>query len=129
MRLVATILAFAIAFIGGVGVVAPSHLLAFAQSLVEPTALYAVAAVRVAFGVVLVLAAPGSRMPNTLRVLGFAIIVVGALTPFFGLEHAQILLDWWAGQPPWFMRAWSVLAIAFGGFVAYAVRSRTATAA
>lgn len=129
MRLIATILAFAIAFIGGVGIVAPSNLLAFAQSLVEPTALYAVAAVRVAFGAVLVLAAPGSRMPKTLRVLGVAIIIVGALTPFFGREHAQTLLSWWASQPPWFMRAWSLLGVAFGGFVAYAVRPRPATAA
>ena len=40
MKLIATILAFAIAFIGSVGVVAPSNLLAYAQSIVEPPALY-----------------------------------------------------------------------------------------
>jgi hypothetical protein len=122
-------LAFAIMLIGGVGVVAPSDLPAFAQSLVDPTALYVVAAVRVAFGVVLVFAAHGSRMPKTLRALGVAIIVVGALTPFFGLEHARTLLGWWASRPLWFMRLWPLLAVAFGGFVAYAVRPGTATAA
>jgi hypothetical protein len=129
VRLIATALALAIAAIGAVGVASPSHLLAFAQSLSEPIAIYAVAAVRVAFGVVLVLAAPGSRMPKTLRVIGIVIIIVGALTPFFGLEQAQALLSWWTSQPLWVMRAWSVLAIAFGAFVAYAVRPRIETAA
>jgi hypothetical protein len=59
--------------------------------------------------------------------LGIVIIVIGALTPFFGLEHAHAVLGWWAGQPHWFMRAWSLLAIAFGAFIAYAVRPRAAT--
>ena len=129
VRLIAKVLALAIAFIGAVGVASPSHLLAFAQSLLEPAALYVVAAVRIAFGVVLVLAAPGSRMPKALRLLGVVIIVVGALTPFFGIEHARSMLSWWASQPAWFMRAWSLLAIAFGGFVAYAVSPRIASIA
>jgi hypothetical protein len=122
-------LALAIAILGAVGVASPAHLLALAQPLFQPTALYAVAAVRIAFGVVLILAASGSRMPKTLRVLGIVIVVIGALTPFLGLEHAHAVLGWWTSQPLWFMRAWSLLAVAFGGFIAYAVRPRAEVAA
>lgn len=124
MTLVATILALIIACIGLVGVLSPPLLLDFLRALRSSGALYVVAAVRIVFGVVLVLAAPASRLPRTLRVLGTIIIVAGLVTPLFGLERTRALLEWWTSQPSWAMRAWASVAVAFGVFLVYALRRR-----
>jgi hypothetical protein len=119
--ILAAVLGVAIAVLGVVGIATPSVLLEFGQSLQTPGTLYIVAAVRIMFGVVLILAAPGSRMPRTLRVIGIIIIVAGLLSPLFGLEFAQAMLTWFSNHGPIFMRAWASLAVVFGGFVVYAV--------
>jgi hypothetical protein len=120
-NILAAVLGLAIAVLGVVGIAAPSVLLELGQSLQTPSALYIVAAVRIMFGVVLVWAAPGSRLPGTVHVIGIIIIVAGLLTPLFGLEFAQAMLTWLSSHGPLFMRAWASLAVAFGGFVVYAV--------
>lgn len=122
--LVATALAVALAAIGAIGVVSPALLVELARPLLSPGALYGVAAIRVAFGVVLLLAAPPSRMPRTVRALGVFLIVAGVLTPVLGAERALAILDWWSGQPDWLTRIWSGAAVAFALFVAYAVGRR-----
>lgn len=121
---VATALGVALAAIGAIGTVSPALLVQFARPLLSPGPLYGVAAIRVAFGIVLLLAAPPSRMPRTVRALGVFLIVAGVLTPVLGAERALAILEWWSGQPDSLMRAWSGAAVAFGLFVAYAVRRR-----
>ena len=118
-----------IVVIGLLGIAAPSLLLDFGRSLQTPGALYAVAAVRVAFGVLLFCVAPVSRVPRVLRVLGAAIILAGLFTPFFGVERTQAMLPWWSGQGQVFMRASASVALAFGLFVIYAVASSRRAAA
>jgi hypothetical protein len=118
-----------IAAIGVVGVASPSTLLGFARSLETPGALLVVAAVRVVFGALLWLVSPVSRMPRTLRVIGIVIIVAGLATPFFGVERSQALLNRWTSQGPIFTRAWAVIAVIFGLFIAYVVSSRRRAAA
>jgi hypothetical protein len=115
--------------IGIVGVVVPSLLLEFGRSLLTPTALYIVAALRIGIGVVLVRIAPVSRTPKGLRVLGILIIIAGLLTPFFGVERSRAILDWWSSQGPSFMRVCAGVAVAFGLFIVYAVTSLRRTAA
>jgi hypothetical protein len=102
---------------------APSVLLEFGRSLQTPSALYAVAVVRIAFGALLFWGASASRMPRMLRVIGTVIMVAGLLTPFFGVERAQAMLTWWSSHGQAFMRAWAALAVAFGLFIIYAVAS------
>ncbi len=121
MKLLAAAFALAIMVIGAVGLGSPSLLLALVSPLLAPGALYAVAAVRVLYGALLIAVAPMSRMRRTLRVLGGAIIAAGLLTPLLGVERLAALVAWWAGQPPWFMRAWAALGVAFGAFVLYAL--------
>jgi len=129
MKLLASAMALIIAAVGVLGVASPSLLLALGQALLTPGALYVVAAVRIVFGLVLWFAAVASCMPRILRVLGVIIIVAGVLTPFFGVERSQAVFNWWSGQPSWFMRAWSVVAVTFGCFIIYALRSRNRAAA
>ena len=128
MRLVAMTLGLVVAAIGGAGLVAPSALLDFGQALQTTSALYIVAGVRVVFGAILVSVAPASRTPGTLRVLGAFIIVAGVATPIFGAQRAHALLDAWSSQDPLFTRAWAAAAVAFGGFIVYAVAARRRSA-
>jgi hypothetical protein len=56
--------------LGLLAIVNPDALVALGEYAVTPTGLYVIAAVRIVFGTVLVLAATASRIPRVLRVLG-----------------------------------------------------------
>jgi len=124
LSLVALLVGLFIVAVGMLGVVAPHGLLTAVRSILTPLGLYLVAALRVAIGVVLVLVAPSSRVPKVLRILGVIIFVAGLITPFFGVDRARAMLDWWSAQGAAFMRLWAGLAVAFGAFVVYAVAPR-----
>ena len=113
-------LGFVVAAIGVLGVAAPAAILELGRSLQSPDALYILASVRVGFGAILVWAAPNSRTPRTLSILGALIIIGGLVTPFLGLERSRGVFDWWSAQGSFFMQAWPIVAIGFGLFVAYA---------
>ena len=113
-----------VAAIGILGVAAPSVLLEFGRSMQSAGALYVLAAVRVGFGAILYWAAPNSRTPRTLRILGIFIIIAGLGTPFFGVAPTRALLDWWPTHGSLFTRAWPLAAIGFGLFIAYTNLSR-----
>jgi hypothetical protein len=114
----------AVAGLGLVGLVAPAQLLDLGRSLLTETGLYVVAAVRVAFGLLLLFAARLSRMPRTLRVLGIVIIVAGLTTPLFGVERSIAMFNWLSAQAPALVRVMATFAIAFGTLVVYATLPR-----
>jgi hypothetical protein len=108
--------------VGALGAAAPNTLMAFMESFIRATgALFVIAALRVAMGIVLVRAAAASRTPQALRVLGVIILVSGLITPLVGIARAHAILDWWSAQGAAFTRGWSVFALALGGFIVYAV--------
>lgn len=130
LKIVATIMSLTIASLGVLGVVAPGVLLEFGRSLLAPSAIYWVAAVRVVFGALLILVAAESRMPRTLRVIGVFIVVAGLLTPLIGTEFFSQALTWVSGQPPFFLvRAVAVLPFVAGLFFVYAINSHRRVAA
>ena len=122
-NILAMALGLVVAAIGLLGVVAPSALLELGRSLQSASALYVVAAVRVVFGTILFWAASSSRAPRTLRIFGIFIIIAGVLTPLFGVERSRAVLSWWSAHGSLFTRAWPIVAVAFGLFIAYAVTS------
>ena len=81
MRVAIVLVGIAIACLGIIGVVAPLLLLDLGKSLITETGLYVVAALRVAFGLLLLFGARISRMPQTLRVIGIVIIIAVAPRP------------------------------------------------
>ena len=89
-----------------------------------PTMIYVAAALRVAIGVVLILAAAGSRVPIFLRLLGGFIIVGGALTPFFGARYAYTILDWWKQEGPGLVRVFAIISLLLGVLTLYALTPR-----
>jgi len=90
-----------------------------------PAGLYGIAALRIAIGFVIVLAASASRAPRTLRGLGLIVIIAGVSTPVFGVARAQAVVNWLAHAGPLLMRLDAVVAIAVGGFLLYVFRAPT----
>jgi hypothetical protein len=90
-----------------------------------PTGLYAIAALRIAIGLVFVFAATASRAPRTLRVLGLIVIIAGLSTPWFGVARARAVVNWLASAGPLLMRLDAVVGMALGGFLVCVFRTPT----
>ena len=115
------LVALLIVLIGLTGVFAPNRLTMISQYFMTPVGIYVAAALRIGIGVVLVRAAPSSRAPRILRILGVIAVLAGVATLFLGVERAQAVLEWWSAQGPGFIRLWAGLPLVLGGFIAYAI--------
>lgn len=121
MTIVVLVLSIFIAALGALGMAAPERLAGVVRSFQTRTGLYITGVTRIVFGVALVFAAPGSRAPAVLWILGIVIFVTGLITPVIGLERFRHLTDWWLARGPWFARIWGFVAFAMGLLLAYAV--------
>jgi hypothetical protein len=121
MRIAALFVALLAMVVGVVGVFLPDSLMMIGRYVVTPVGLYAIAALRIVIGLVLMLVAPISRMPRTLRVAGAVVLVAGFVTPLFGVERTRAIMDWEFAQGTAFLRVVAVLLLAIGGFIAFAV--------
>ena len=115
--------------LGVVGLVSPDSVTAVRrQNFVTPTGLYTAAGVRLAMGLVVILAATASRAPRTLRLLGALMCMQGLSATILGLEHARTVLEWETMRPA-LLRAGAIVAFASGVFMVFAVTtSRRPTA-
>ena len=121
MRIAALLVAL-FAIVGGVVRIAtPDSLMTIGRYVATPVGLYVIAAIRVAIGLVLMLVAPTSRVPRTLRVVGAVVLVAGLATPLFGVERTRAILDWESTQGTALTRVVAGLVLAIGGFIAFAV--------
>lgn len=118
-----------IALFGAVGVLAPSAFLNFAGSLLNPTALYVVAGLRIIFGALLLSVASVSRMPKTVRLIGAVMVIAGLATPIFGIERSEAVLNWWSSQDPLLVRGVAAVLIIFGAFVVHVLNNGRRVAA
>lgn len=121
MAWLALTLSLVFAALGALGVASPPRLLDLVRRFQSPAGLYVAAVIRLIFGAALFLAAPGSRAPATVQVLGVLVFLAGLVTPFFGVERFRRILAWWSARGAAFVRAWAVFALAFGLLLAYAV--------
>ncbi|MGB5547704.1 MAG: hypothetical protein WBM74_14115, partial [Polyangiales bacterium] len=76
---------------------------------------------RLCFGLVLWFAAPDTRSPILLQVLGAIAILSAASLPIVGYERFERVLTWWTGHSPLVMRLWSLVAVAIGGLVLWSL--------
>jgi len=104
---------------GLLGLANPAMLAEVVGTIQIPPAIYIAAFLRVLFGIVLVLAAPNSRAPKSLRVLGALLFLVGLVTPFVGLEFARWVLALWSEGGPAVVRAWAGAVLLVGAFIVY----------
>jgi len=123
MKRIAFAAGLCIAAIGAVGIIAPASLDWLAGLFVSSGAFYAVAAIRIAIGLVLISAAAASRAPRALRILGYVVVVAGVITALMGLlapEQARAMIEAWQQQGPGVVRLSAVPVLALGAFIAYA---------
>jgi hypothetical protein len=122
VKAVAFLVGLGIATVGAVGILVPSGFVWIAHRSLTPGGFYAIATVRVAVGLLLILVARASRAPRALRVLGYVILIAGiatALTGLLGIGGARAIIDWWTEQGPDLVRPTGVLVLTLGGFIAY----------
>ena len=121
MKLLLTILGIIAILAGMFDFIAPDYLLSVGKSLMTPMGIYIVAAVRVLVGILFHAAARTSRLPGTLRVLGFVVLLAGIATPIFGVARSIAVFNWWSSQNALVLRAPSVILATVGAFIIYAM--------
>ena len=107
--------------IGAWGILAPSRILDFANRFGTSGGLWVASAIRVVFGLALWFAAPASRAPLLLQVLGAITVLAGVMLPFLGVDRFKALIDWGTKLSPNKLRAWCLLALALGGTLLWAL--------
>jgi len=129
MRNAAMLVALSVVVVGIAGIVFPDSLTTVRrQHFATPVGLHAAAAVRVAMGLVLILVVEVSRAPKILRLLGAVVRAQGFAATLLGLDRARSILEWEVMHPV-LLRAGVMVALATGGFVAFAVAKSSATRA
>ncbi len=122
MRSAALLVALFTIVVGIVGLVSPDSVTTVRRLyFATPVGLYAAAAVRVAKGLVVILCAPASRAPKTLRALGAVMCMQGLAATLFGPDRARAILEWEVMQGTALLRIGAAVALAAGGFVVFAV--------
>lgn len=106
--------------LGVTGLVTPAPLIRLVNAFWNaPRALYLAVGLRLFLGVVLVLAAPQTRFPMAVQVIGI-LSVVGAISlPIIGREKLQRLVAWWTSSSAVAIRLWAMVALLFGLFLIY----------
>jgi hypothetical protein len=114
--------------VGIVGLVCPeSGTAARRLYFATPVGLYAAGVVRLAMALVVILYAPASRAPKTLRALG-ALMCMQALTAtLLGPGRARAVLEWETMQGTGVLRIGAAVALAAGCFLAFAVSGHPPT--
>src|SRR4029453_938792 len=125
MRLLGLVIGALVIIVSAISFAVPELKLSLERSGMTPTGLYAIAVLRTAIGLVFVFAAPASRAPRTLRVLGLVVIIAGLTTPWFGVTRARTTLNWVASAGPLLMRLDACVGMAMGGFLVHVFRAPT----
>ena len=121
LRAAALLCALFTIVIGAAGIVSPGTLTTIRRLyFATPASLYVAVGIRIAMGLVLILSAPASRAPTTLRALGVVVCMQGLAGALLGPERARAVLEWEAAQTA-LLRAGAVVALAAGAFIAFAV--------
>ncbi len=119
------VLALAVALfvfvMGAWGVFAPGSIFAYISGWSSKTGFWLAVLLRLCFGLALWFAAPDTRLPVVLRVLGALAIVSAASLPLIGFERFERVLAWWTGLPPFAMRLWSLVAVTIGSIVLWSL--------
>ena len=119
MRTAVLLIGLFFVVVGIVGLVSPDSLMTIRQQYVSTVVIYAAVAVRLAIGLVLILFAPTSRAPKTLRALGAISCMQGLAPAFIGIDGVRALQEWEAMQTA-LLRVGALVALTVGGFLAFA---------
>ncbi len=123
MRIAALLLAIITIVASIAGIVSPDTMMTLRRSYYTPSGLYVGGAIRIAMGLVLILAASNSRWPRILRAFGALMCLQGIMANLLGLERARAVLEWEAIHTA-FLRAGATVALISGAIIAIAVTTK-----
>ncbi len=127
MRSAALLVAIFTIVVGIVGLISPDSGTAVRRLyFATPVGLYAAGAVRLAMGLVVILCAPASRAPKTLRALGAVMSMQALAATLLGPERARAVLEWETMQGTALLRIGAAVALGTGAFLAFAVSGHRA---
>jgi hypothetical protein len=121
MTLIALLLSLFVAAFGALGVLSPARLLGILRWFENLTGLIVAAAFRIALGLTLFSSAHASNFPETIRILGIAILIAGIVTPFVGVERLRKIVAWLSSRGLLYLRIWAGITLGFGLFLSFAV--------
>ena len=122
MRSAALLVAVFTIIVGIVGLISPDRVTTARRLyFATPVGLYTAGAVRVAMGLVVILIAPASRAPKTLRALGAVMCMQGLAATLLGPDRARVVLEWETMQGTALLRVGAAVALAVGCFLVFAV--------
>ena len=124
MRLAGLLIALFVVVVGVVGILTPETLIGVGRNILTPRGMYAIAALRIGLGLVLTLAARGSRAPKTLRAIGLVVVIAGIATPIIGADRSRALLEWEVAQGTVPIRIGAAVALPLAGWLAFVLSPR-----
>ncbi len=107
-----------IAAFGLAGLTAPQRVVAGILSWQPRSRFYFAVGSRLAFGVVLLLAASACRFSTVISALGVIGVVAALILAPLGSSRVDSMFQWWLQLPTAVLRAWFAAAIPFGLFLA-----------
>ncbi len=107
--------------VGLYGVVAPSRLVALAQSFQAGVILWFGVAIRLVFALVLWNAAADSATPRTFQGIAVVALVAALVLPLLGATRIDAILRFTASVSPWVVRVATFGSASFGAFVLWSV--------
>jgi hypothetical protein len=125
MKIAGLLLALFMIAVSLVGIVDIDSALTFRRLyFATPGRFYTAGAIRLAMGLVLILAASRSRWPKTLRAMGAVMCLQAVTGILFGIQRAREIMEWEAMQGTALLRAGAVVAFGCGVLVAFAFIKR-----
>jgi hypothetical protein len=122
MRIAAFLVALFSIVVGIVGIVSPEYgTMLRRQYFGSPVTLYPAVALRMVMGLVVILAARTSRAPTIMRTLGGLMCLQALTATMLGPDHARAVMEWETKQGTAMLRIGAAVALAAGGFMAFAV--------
>jgi hypothetical protein len=120
----AMLIGLVIATVGIIGLISPQTYVRLGWFWADPPGLYVLAAIQLVIGLALLRAAPSSRSPVGLGVLGAFALAEAVLMPLLGRGRTHGIAQWWGSQTTGSLRLWALLELAVGVLIVCAVAPR-----
>jgi hypothetical protein len=120
MAVFVSLFGFFLVIVGLFGIAATRTLIALVGRWRAARLLAVGASLRVALGVIFLLAAPYCRQPLVVRIVGVVSLVAALALLAVGPSRFERFLDRWLARPPGLMRGWLVVALALGALLVWA---------
>ena len=104
------------------GFIAPDNIWKMINGVMEKDwAIHVAVIMRLLLGAALIIAAPQTRFPEVMEVLGWIAIVAAIAILFMGRNRLKSFIAWFQRMTNTMVRVWLVFGFAFGAFLVYAV--------